>query len=49
MEEDAASWPSAFTAKGEGKAQIAVDSGKLAGAEAVEKERAAWKKAVGQT
>ncbi len=35
-----------FTAKGEAKAQIALEIGKLASAEAVEKERAAWKKAV---
>jgi hypothetical protein len=35
-----------FIAKGAGKAQIAIDSGSLAGAGAVEKERAAWKKAV---
>jgi len=34
-----------FYAKGE-KAQIAIDSGKLSGAELVEKERAAWKKAL---
>ena len=34
-----------FIAKGE-KAQIAIDSGKLSGAELVEKERAAWKKAL---
>ena len=35
-----------FIAKGAGKAQIAIDSEQLPGAEAVEKERAAWKKAV---
>jgi hypothetical protein len=34
-----------FTARGP-KAQIAIDSGKLSGAERVEKERAAWKKAL---
>ena len=34
-----------FIAKGPGKAQIALQSNKLAGAEEVEKERAAWKKA----
>jgi hypothetical protein len=36
----------AFYAKGADKAQITVDSGKLAGPEAVEKERAGWKKAM---
>jgi hypothetical protein len=36
----------AFYAKGAGKAQITVDSGKLANEEAVEKERALWKTAV---
>jgi hypothetical protein len=35
-----------FIAKGRDKAQIAIDSEKLPSAEAVEKERAAWKKAV---
>jgi hypothetical protein len=35
-----------FAAKGEGKSSIAVDSEKLAGPDAVEKERAAWKKAL---
>ena len=35
-----------FIAKGEGKAQIAMDIGKLADGEAVENERAAWKKAL---
>ena len=35
-----------FIAKGADKAQIAIDSEQLPGAEAVEKERAAWKKAV---
>ncbi|HEY0106397.1 MAG TPA: hypothetical protein VGB91_09960 [Rhizomicrobium sp.] len=35
-----------FTAKGEDKAQVAFDIGRLSGTEAVEKERAAWKKAV---
>jgi hypothetical protein len=35
-----------FIAKEAGKAQIAIDSGQLPGPEAVEKERAAWKKAV---
>jgi hypothetical protein len=35
-----------FIAKGAGKVQIAIDSGQLPGPEAVEKERAAWKKAV---
>ncbi|HWY62914.1 MAG TPA: hypothetical protein VNW15_13515 [Rhizomicrobium sp.] len=35
-----------FYAKGPDKSQITVDSGKLAGAEVIEKERAAWKKAV---
>jgi hypothetical protein len=35
-----------FIAKGPGKAQIAVDSGKLAGAAMVETERAAWKAAL---
>jgi hypothetical protein len=35
-----------FIAKGPGKAQIAVDSGKLAGADIVEKERTAWKAAL---
>ena len=35
-----------FYAKGADKAQIACDIGKLAGSDAVEKERAAWKKAV---
>ena len=35
-----------FYAKGADKAQITVDSGKLAGEAAVEKERADWKKAV---
>jgi hypothetical protein len=34
-----------FIAKG-AKAQIAIDSGKLSGADVVEKERAAWKKAL---
>jgi hypothetical protein len=37
-----------FYAKGADKAQITVDSGKLSGEEAVEKERAAWKKAIAQ-
>lgn len=36
----------AFYAKGADKAQITVDSGKLADEAAVEKERALWKKAV---
>ncbi len=36
-----------FYAKGTGKAQIALQSNKLPGADAVEKERAAWKKAMG--
>ena len=36
----------AFYAKGADKAQITVDSGKLANVAAVEKERADWKKAV---
>ena len=35
-----------FTAKGPGKAQIAVDSGKLPDSETVETERAAWKTAL---
>jgi hypothetical protein len=35
-----------FYAKGADKAQITVDSGKLNGEDAVEKERAAWKKAL---
>ncbi len=35
-----------FYAKGDAKAQIALEIGKLASAEAVEKERAAWKKAM---
>jgi hypothetical protein len=35
-----------FYAKGPGKAQIVVQVNKLAGAQAVESERAAWKKAV---
>jgi hypothetical protein len=35
-----------FTAKGAGKAQIALEIGKLTSADAVEKERAAWKKAM---
>ena len=35
-----------FYAKGSGKAQIALQSNKLSGAEAVEKERAVWKKAI---
>jgi hypothetical protein len=35
-----------FLAKGPGKSQIAVDSEKLAGPEAVESERASWKKAL---
>ena len=35
-----------FIAKGTDKAQIAIDSGRLPGPEAVEKERATWKKAV---
>jgi len=35
-----------FYAKGEGKAQINVQVNKLAGTEAVESERTAWKKAV---
>ena len=34
-----------FYAKGEGKAQIALESSKLASADTVEKERATWKKA----
>jgi hypothetical protein len=34
-----------FIAKGS-KAQIAIDSGKLSGADVIEKERAAWKKAL---
>jgi hypothetical protein len=37
-----------FYAKGEGKAQIALESSKLDTAAAVEKERAAWKKALGK-
>jgi hypothetical protein len=35
-----------FYAKGPGKAQIAIDSGKLPDSETVETERAAWKKAL---
>jgi hypothetical protein len=35
-----------FTAKGDGKAQIAVQVSKLAGKADVERERAAWKKAL---
>ena len=35
-----------FYAKGPDKAQITVDSGKLSGPDTVEKERAAWKKAL---
>jgi hypothetical protein len=35
-----------FYAKGTGKAQIALQSNKLPNAEAVEKERALWKKAI---
>jgi hypothetical protein len=35
-----------FYAKGPGKAQIALQSNKLSGTEAVESERAAWKKAL---
>jgi hypothetical protein len=35
-----------FYAKGPGKAQITVDSGKLSGPDTVEKEHAAWKKAL---
>ncbi|MBS0471164.1 MAG: hypothetical protein JSR60_08840 [Proteobacteria bacterium] len=35
-----------FYAKGEGKAQIALEIGKLASAEEVEKQRAGWKKAM---
>ena len=35
-----------FYAKGAGKAQIALQSNKLPNAEAVEKERALWKKAI---
>jgi hypothetical protein len=35
-----------FYAKGEGKAQIALQSNKLPGAMTVEKERALWKKAI---
>jgi len=35
-----------FTAKGDGKSQIALEIGKLASPDAVEKERAAWKKAM---
>ena len=35
-----------FYAKGDGKAQIALEIGKLASADAVEKERAAWKRAM---
>ncbi|HXL98795.1 MAG TPA: hypothetical protein VN932_02620 [Rhizomicrobium sp.] len=35
-----------FYAKGPGKAQIALQSNKLSGSEAVESERAAWKKAL---
>jgi hypothetical protein len=35
-----------FYAKGPGKAQIALQSNKLPNAEAVEKERAVWKKAI---
>jgi len=35
-----------FYAKGPGKAQIALQSNKLSGPEAVETERAAWKKAL---
>jgi len=37
-----------FYPKGADKAQITVDSGKLANEEAVEKERALWKKAIGK-
>jgi hypothetical protein len=37
-----------FYAKGPGKAQVALEIGKLAGAAAVETERAAWKKAFGK-
>ena len=36
-----------FYAKGADKAQIALQSNKLSGSDAVEKERAAWKKAMG--
>ena len=35
-----------FYAKGAGKAQVAMDIGKLPDSESVEKERAAWKKAL---
>ncbi len=35
-----------FYAKGDGKAQIALEIGKLPSADAVEKERAAWKRAM---
>jgi hypothetical protein len=35
-----------FYARGPGKAQIALQSNKLSGTEAVESERAAWKKAI---
>ena len=35
-----------FYAKGPGRAQIALQSNKLPNAEAVEKERALWKKAI---
>ena len=35
-----------FYAKGPGKAQVAMDIGKLSDADAVESERAAWKKAL---
>lgn len=35
-----------FYQKGKGKAQIAIEIGKLASADTVEKERAAWKRAV---
>jgi len=35
-----------FYAKGDGKAQIVLQANKLAGPEAVEAERAAWKRAV---
>jgi len=37
-----------FYAKAADKAQIAIDSGSLAGPDAVERERADWKKAVGR-
>jgi len=37
-----------FTAKGEGKASIAVDCEKLGSSEQAEKERAAWKAAMGR-